>query len=289
MSKSTTTKATTKPAKDTTTPDVVPIVTADTALLTTPKGGEVKPAVPKVSTVKATKSEQAAEMENNRKSENAAAEDIGSAAVPSDKLATLRKYKAKANGIFALVIDQAMRAHKSHVTPAAMGDAKIPADTAAEYSFKVSTLRTAVLRYAEALHGGSDEAITATRSAVFIEWKAYLAMLNGGKVNATAEDAAHLYHAAIYTAKTAATHDVYIRNDGTLGARLATGTASDTPKSPNAFAKELERLAVDRLCGLDGILSIKAAKAAKKAAAAKREQALELATAEMTIDTPAAS
>lgn len=289
MSKSTTTKATTKAAAVDTAPIAAAIDTADKALLTTPKGGEVKSAAPKVSTAKAAKNEQAVELESKRKAENATAEEIGSAAIPAAKLEVLRKAKAKANGIFALVIEQAMRAHKSHVTPAAMSDAKIPADVAAEYSFKVSTLRTAVLRYAEALHGGADEAITATKSAVFIEWKAYLAMLNGGKVNATAEDAAHLYHAAIYTAKTAATHEVYTRNDGTLGARLATGTAADTPKSPNAFAKELERLAVDRLCGLDGILSIKAAKAAKKAAAAKREQALELATAEMTVETPAAS
>ena len=232
---------------------------------------------------------------NIRKATLESAATIGNAASVKDKHAAIVAARDNAeNPVFKLVLSAAATAHRAAVSDSAMKSAGIKEEVRADYLFRVACLYTAALKYADACHGGTKKYVDGTRNSLFTEWKAYLALLSGETVKAAGADEVLLVKAATRTVKGATAYITYQKNDGTTGARIATGAASTAASSPVSFQKELERIAVDRLLGFDGIMSYNAAKATSannaelRAAAVKvAEEGVELEKAD-TADTAAA-
>lgn len=168
---------------------------------------------------------------------------------------------AEGRKVYRLVLSAAAAAHRAAVSDAAMKGAGISEDTRKEYLFKVATIYRAAINYADKYNGGDDKAKKATRSALFTEWKNLLTFLSGDAVKASADDAVNLMNAATRTIKGGLEYEAYDKQDGTKGARMVKGVAATASVSPVSFQKELERYAVDRLLGFDGIMSYNAVKA----------------------------
>lgn len=195
---------------------------------------------------------------------------IDPAAVPADAPAST----ADRMKVYRLVLSAAATAHRSVVSDAAMKAEKVADDTRAEYLFKVASIYRAAVNYADVYNGGNDKAKKATRSALFTEWKNYLSFLSGDAVKASADDAVTLMKAALRTVKGGIEYAAYKKQDGTTGARMVKGAAASAAVSPTSFQKELERAAVDRLLGFDGIMSYNAAKDTAANNTALREKAV---------------
>lgn len=233
---------------------------------------------------------------NARKATLESAAAIGNAASVKDKHAAIVAARDNTeNPVFKLVLSAAAAAHRAAVSDAAMKAAGLQEEVRTEYLFRVACLYTAALKYADACHGGTKKYVDGTRNSLFTEWKSYLALLSGETVKAAGADEVLLVKAATRTVKCATSYAAYQKNDGTTGARIASGAASTAAASPVSFQKELERIAVDRLLGFDGIMSYNAAKATSaknaelRAAAVKlAEDGVELVNAEHASDTTAA-
>lgn len=181
---------------------------------------------------------------------------IGTASSIKDKYNAICSARdAATNPVYKLVLSSAAAAHRGAVSEAAMKAANIPEEVRKDYLFRVANLYVAALRYADTCHGGTKTAVDKSRNVLFTEWKSYLSLLSGAAVKAAGADEVLLVKAATRTIKGAMSYAAYQKNDGTTGARIATGAAATAAASPSYFQKELERIAVDRLCGFDGIMS----------------------------------
>lgn len=215
---------------------------------------------------------------NTRKATLENAANIGTAMTIQSKHAAIITARDNTdNPVFKLVLAAAATAHRSAVSDAAMKAVGLKEDVRTDYLFHVATLYTAALRYADACHGGTKKAVDGTRNSLFTEWKAYLSLLTGETVKAAGADEVLLVKAATRTIKGATAYSTYQKNDGTTGARISAGAASTAAASSVSFQKELERAAVDRLLGFDGIMSYNDAKATGTNNAGLRAAAIKLA------------
>ena len=212
-------------------------------------------------------------------------ETIGTGERAAARLKIAAAARKTANPIFRLVLDNYCKANRAYCTDKAMSAAKIHADTANEYTFTAATLYTAAARYAEASRGGTKEAVTATANALFKQWKAYLALLAEKPVNACGADENALFRSVTVTKKEGMKYAARERDDGTIAYDMTKGAAFDAIASKAAFFKAVERLAVERILGMDGVVSIETAKAARKASAAAREREETRYTKGMELDT----
>lgn len=212
-------------------------------------------------------------------------ETIGTGERAAARLKIAAAGRKGANPVFRLVLDNYCKANRAYCTDKAMTAAKISADTANKYSFAAVTLYTAAARYAEASRGGTKEAVTATANALFKQWKAYLALLADKPVNACGADENALFRAVTVTKKEGTKYAARERDDGTVVYDMTKGTAFDAIASKAAFFKAIERLAVERILGIDGVVSIATAKDARKASAAAREREETRYTKGMELDT----
>lgn len=213
-----------------------------------------------------------AERNTQAKETAAAVSAIGSGSRAAVRLKTAAAAKRNASPLFRFILDNYCKGNAVCSSEKSLATAKIPAETAVEFLFRSASLYAAAAHYAEASKGGTAEAVKATRNTMFTEWKAYLAALSGETVKACGADENSLFRAVVAVKKEGTAFTAVEREDGTASYRMSKGVAFDTIVSKTAFFKAVERLAVERILGIDGVVSIDAAKAARVSTAAAKSK-----------------
>lgn len=219
------------------------------------------------------------------KSNMDAAAAIGTAARASVKLETVTAATANLtmNHTAAAVLAVYRAANSRVVSPALLKEHKADEDEVANYKFRVTMAYQSASRYAEAVNGGKPDAIKATRTALFNEWKSFLSCLSftpnaeGSeplKARAAESDVALFYAAVVRTIREGTSYTAMQREDGTAYAKLTTGVAHTGIGSLSTFQKALERHAIERYFNLDGVLSRDIAKLSAEAVAEAKNTAL---------------
>lgn len=201
---------------------------------------------------------------------------IGSALSAADKLAAVTTAKETASPAFRLVLADYIHANRNAIGEKALKAAGLSDDEAVAVMFSANCLYRAAINAANVQHK-ADEAKKAN-NALFTEWKGFLSLLAGETVKAASSDREALVNAATRKAKEAITYRTRTNQAGELVAAIDTGVTHSAAVSFTAFLKEAERLAVERILGFDGIVSLNDSKAMQATNATLKEASLNLAT-----------
>lgn len=202
--------------------------------------------------------------------------NIGASLDAAAKLAAVSTAKEVASPAFRCVLNDYIHAMKTTANAKCVKAAGATDEEATAFDFAAACLYRAAVKAADGAHREADA--KKLNNALFTEWKGFLSLLFGDTVKAAASDREVLVSAAMKRTKEAVSYKARTNNAGELVASIDTGVTHSSAASFSAFFKEAERLAVERILGFDGIVSVNAAKGIRDNNASLKEAALTLAT-----------
>ena len=212
---------------------------------------------------------------------------MGTTCNASQKLEAVKAAKAETdNAILKCLLDDYAHAMRTTTNAKRLKAAGMSDTDASDYDFKA----TFFYKIAAAAAAGSrkEEGLKKLNNALFSEWKAYLALIAGEKVSAAASDREYLLNAAMRKGKEAVSYKAGLNKDGEMTASIDIGVSYTGVTTFNAFIREAERLAVERIMGFDGVVSVNDNTKIRENNAALKEAVISEAVAGMAIEARAA-
>lgn len=217
-----------------------------------------------------------------RKEITIATANMGTSLDAAAKLAAVTTAKEAASPAFRCVLDDYIHAMKTTANAKRIKTVGATDEEATAFDFAAACLYRAAVKAADGARREADA--KKLNNALFTEWKGFLVLLAGDTVKAAASDREFLVNAAIKRTKEAVTYKARTNNAGEIVASIDMGVTHSAAASISAFLKEAERLAVERILGFDGIVSVNSAKAIRDNNAGLKEAALTLDTDGMELE-----
>lgn len=143
------------------------------------------------------------------------------------------------------------------------------------YKATVLKLYASAADYADCITNKDPAGTKAADKPLFDAWKEYLALFNEGetKVAPARMDTATLYAAITKSGKEAVAYTRYIKKNGEAVARKESGVSATMIAPLDAFTRNIERIAAERVMGFDEVVARAKSREIAKANKAKRETA----------------
>lgn len=184
------------------------------------------------------------------------AEKIGTGWTVEKRLAAAQEAKETASPLYCHVLNSYMSANGKAVSVKGLRDDKAVSDeTVSDYQFGLACLYRAALNYADAAKEADPAVVKKLQNTLFTEYKSFAHLITGATIKCNALDAADLRSFATSTKRGGTEYETYYRKDGSIATRISKGVAYDAAASLNNFTKAVERKVVERVLGIDGIMS----------------------------------